>query len=264
MESAPGNEELQGDMALQRQVAEEIKTLLSVLKGIALPLDEGGALTGAQVMADHIRDNGQVWNNCPILLAYYNLRVRLGSFAYQYCDDHTQSFLHWLWQSAGTLEMPHPFPHFLRSVVASLVAGETGFFQVSLFVAVATTSLTVDDAAALVVVNLPTGEPGRYPSPRGRELLAHRLCTVYDLLVKKMGGKVLAERVIQGHLFVRSAPEWSLRVTKGGYTNQSGWLLRMLETYHWYLAERSKDIDRFFSRGAIDTTVVKRTEQANA
>ena len=150
--------------------------------------------------------------------------------------------------------MPHPFPHFLRSVVASLVAGETGFFQVSLFVAVATTSLTVDDAAALVVVNLPTGEPGRYPSPRGRELLAQRLCTVYELLVRKMGSGTLATRVIQGHLFVRSAPEWSLRVAEGGYTNQSGWLLRMLETYQWYLAERSKDITRFFSRGSIDTT----------
>ena len=111
---------------------------------------------------------------------------------------------------------------------------------------------------------MPTGELGRYPSPRGRELLAQRLCTVYDLLVQKMGGNVLAARVIQGHLFVRSAPEWSLRVAEGGYTNQSGWLLRLLETYHWYLAERSKDIDRFFSRGAIDTTVVKRTEQANA
>ena len=44
----------------------------------AIALGEGSALTGAQVLADHIRANGQVWNDCPILWTYYNLRLSLG------------------------------------------------------------------------------------------------------------------------------------------------------------------------------------------
>ena len=169
---------------------------------------QAGTLTSAQAVANHIRANGQIWIDCPILLGYYNLRVKLGSFAQQHCDVNTHwSFLHWLWHRSGTMEMPHPFPHFLRSVVASL-ANDSGLFAVSLFVALATTTLDVEDAAALVVVNLPECDHGRYPTPNGRHLLAQRLCAVYDLLADKMGGT----KVIHGHLFVRNAQELNVRV----------------------------------------------------
>jgi hypothetical protein len=119
--------ELRGDMALQQEVAEELKRFMESLPAMAR--------TSAQAVADHIRANGQMWIDCPILRNYYNLRFQLGSFAQQHCDVQTQSFLHWLWQTAGTMEMPHPFPHFLRSVVASLVTGDIGSFAVCLFVA---------------------------------------------------------------------------------------------------------------------------------
>ena len=116
--------------------------------------------------------------------------------------------------------MPHPIPHLLRSVVSSLVTGEAGLFPIGLFVALATTDLQVEDAAALVVINLAVGEPGRYPTPEGRQELAVRLGQVYDLLLGKMGDGALAQGVLKGHLFVRSSQEWKDRVTAGGYATQ--------------------------------------------
>ena len=82
-------------------------------------------------------------------------------------------------------------------------------------------------------------------------MLAQRLGAVYDLLGEKMGDTALAAKVIQGHLFVRSAQEWNVHVADGWYALQTAWLYRCLKTYELYLTERSTEVD-FFSRGAFD------------
>jgi hypothetical protein len=130
-----------------------------------------------------------------------------------------------------------------------------------LFVALATKTWEVHDAAALVMINLPECVNGQRLSPKGRYTLAQRLCAVYDLLGEKMGDAALAAKVIQGHLFVRNAQEWNVRVADGGYARQIAWLHRYLETYDLYLNERSRDV-AFFSKGGWDKSS-EATQQRN-
>jgi len=241
------------DTALLKRVARELDGVVADLEELKVLTEASKQKANKRAVVEYIRSNGNLWEHYPILRNYYNLRARLWGYAEQHCDRNTQSFLHWLWQMAGTVELPHPMPHLYRSVVSSIVTGEAGLFPIGLLVALATTELGVEDAAALVVLNLPEGEPGRYPTSQGRQILAERLGQVYDVLVQKMGGDALAHAVINGHLFVRSSLEWNDRVAHGGHQAQSAWLYRSLDTYSGYLHERQSR-QGFFNNGAYDVT----------